>query len=98
VGGEKLVQGRREIRWKPMTNEERIAKCIGYCRFLEVHGATWLSEDGIQTVGMISSVWIRNCLDGGFDNLPDTPYLIEGCECKACALELLRVAGTNTTH
>lgn len=81
-----------------MTIEERIAKCIGYCRFLQVHGSVWRTEEGSQAVGMISAEWVVHCLSGLFDDLPDMAYCLEDCKCLACDGERLRVATTETEH
>ena len=82
-----------------MTLEERIAKCIGYCRFIQVHGAVWRNaENGSQSAGLVSAEWVAHCLSGAFDGLPDDPYAIEGCECQACVDELLRVTDSETAH
>lgn len=76
-----------------MTPEQRIEKCLAYCRFLQAHGVVWTcGETGHQAVGMISGEWVVSCLSGLFDDLPDTPYLMEGCDCASCRSQLERVA------
>ena len=74
-----------------MSNEQRIAKCIGYCRFLQSHGVVWRDEThGNQSVGMVEAKWVDCCLSGLFDNEPDNPYLIPGCDCPSCLSEQAR--------
>lgn len=80
---------------KEQANEERIAKCVGYCRFLQNHGAVWRNdENGNQAVGLISAEWVIACLGGLFDGEPNKPYDIKGCTCDACCEERARCGST----
>jgi hypothetical protein len=77
-----------------VTQEDRIEKCLRYCRFLRKHGAIWETDNSRQT-GMVSSDWVLCCLTGEFDHLPDTPYLEYGCSCESCTSELRRAELVN---